>query len=222
MQDYLKTLAYWIVGICIIILTVRACKNEKSVVSVGDFKSLPDTIYQDKPLIIRDTVYKYEVLPTQIVYWGRSQARDTIKEIKILRDTIRLFYAKDSLDINSDFLLKYPNTDRLIQLKLDDYLTLNLITPSGQEVSKIWKLDEGYSYNYYIQDMTHQKPKIWKRIHPFGELQIRPFNQMYDLNLGINYNTKGFKYEIGFNLFYYPEIQKGVGRDLFLRLNYTF
>ena len=70
--------------------------------------------------------------------------------------------------------------------------------------------------------MTQKRKSLIKRFSPLTELQWRPFNNLWDLNLGLKYNTSKFNYELGLNLFYYPRIKTNPGIDLYFKLSYQF
>ena len=70
--------------------------------------------------------------------------------------------------------------------------------------------------------MTQKRKSFIKRFSPLTELQWRPFNNLWDLNLGLKYNTSKFNYELGLNLFYYPKIKTNPGTDLYFKLSYQF
>ena len=140
-------------------------------------------------------------------------------------DTIKLLYPDSSfISVSPQFLSQFPNSSKLIQFLLTDTdLKLGLLNTDGKLFEKVYSIDtEKYSYNYFEDNMTQKRKSLIKRFSPLTELQWRPFNNLWDLNLGLKYNTSKFNYELGLNLFYYPRIKTNPGTDLYFKLSYQF
>ena len=152
---------------------------------------------------------------------------DTIEILNIIyhNDTIKLLYPDSSfISVSSQFLSQFPNSSKLIQFLLTDTdLKLGLLNTDGKLFEKVYSIDtDNYSYNYFGDNMTQKRKSFIKRFSPLTELQWRPFNNLWDLNLGLKYNTSKFNYELGLNLFYYPRIRTNPGTDLYFKLSYQF
>lgn len=213
----------WILYILIIglgILCVYQFLNPKS--EVKFLESSPDTVYVDKYLK-PDTEYKYIQVPKYITQYKVDSV--FVEKVEVKHDTFEI-YLKDSsiLSISSQYLTQYPNNDKLISLLFDDRkLDMNLLNTKGNIYNKQYPINPNlYSYNYVNNNLTFERKKFFKRFSPTAQITVRPFNNLYDLDFGLKYNTSKFNYELGFNSFYYPNLKKGIGTDLYLRLNYTF
>ena len=152
---------------------------------------------------------------------------DTIEILNIIyhNDTIKLLYPDSSfISVSPQFLSQFPNSSKLIQFLLTDTdLKLGLLNTDGKLFEKVYSIDtDKYSYNYFEDNMTQKRKSLIKRFSPLTELQWRPFNNLWDLNLGLKYNTSKFNYELGLNLFYYPRIKTNPGTDLYFKLSYQF
>ena len=102
-------------------------------------------------------------------------------------------------------------------------LKLNLQNTKGEVYSKEFKINlNSYSYNYVNNKLTSKKVPFYKKFDFFTELTVRPFNNLWDLDLGLEYKTNKFNYTLGLNGFYYPNQKKNLGSDLFLRIRYKF
>ena len=152
---------------------------------------------------------------------------DTIEILNLIyhNDTIKLLYPDSSfISVSPQFLSQFPNSSKLIQFLLTDTdLKLGLLNTDGKLFEKVYSIDtDKYSYNYFEDNMTQKRKSFIKRFSPLTELQWRPFNNLWDLNLGLKYNTSKFNYELGLNLFYYPRIKTNPGTDLYFKLSYQF
>lgn len=213
----------WISHILIIglwILCVYQFLNPKS--EVKFLESLPDTVYVDKYLR-PDVEYRYIQVPEYITKYKVDSI--FVDRVVVKYDTLEI-YLKDSsiLSISSQYLTQYPNNDKLISLLLDDKkLDMNLLNTKGNIHNEQFSINPDlYSYNYVNNNLTYRRKNFFKRFSPTAQVTVRPFNNLYDLDFGLKYNTSKFNYELGFNSFYYPNLKKGIGTDLYLRLNYTF
>ena len=132
---------------------------------------------------------------------------DTIEILNIIyhNDTIKLLYPDSNfISVSPQFLSQFPNSSKLIQFLLTDTdLKLGLLNTDGKLFEKVYSIDsDKYSYNYFEDNMTQKRKSLIKRFSPLTELQWRPFNNLWDLNLGLKYNTNKFNYELLLNLFY--------------------
>lgn len=182
-----------------------------------------DTIYVNQPykpeynfsdLIPPLLVIKYPVVDTV-----------EIKSIEYHNDTIKLYYTDSAfLSVSPGFLTKYPNSDKLIQLLLTDKeMKLGLLDTDGEIFEKVYEVDTyNYSYNYIDNNLTRGSKPFIKKIKPLSSITWRPFNNLWDLDFGLKYNTRKFNYELGLNMFYYPTIKNNPSGDLYFKLSYNF
>lgn len=182
----------------------------------------PDTVYIDKPFVPEEPFD--EPKEPEVIY---VHTLDTIEILNIIyhNDTIKLLYPDSNfISVSPQFLSQFPNSSKLIQFLLTDTdLKLRLLNTDGKLFEKVYSIDtDKYSYNYFEDNMTQKRKSFIKRFSPLTELQWRPFNNLWDLNLGLKYNTSKFNYELGLNLFYYPRIKTNPGTDLYFKLSYQF
>ena len=78
-----------------------------------------------------------------------------------------------------------------------------------------------YNYNWTDNQLTYKK-KLNLKLVPYIKGSYRPFNNLTDLNAGISLETGKFNYNLGFNLFYYPNLSNKVGKDLEISISYKF
>lgn len=78
-----------------------------------------------------------------------------------------------------------------------------------------------YNYNWVDNKLTYKK-RINLQLVPYIKGSYRPFNKLTDLNAGISLETGKFNYNLGFNLFYYPNLSNKVGKDLEISITYKF
>ena len=78
-----------------------------------------------------------------------------------------------------------------------------------------------YNYNWTDNKLTYKK-RINLQLVPYIKGSYRPFNKLTDLNAGISLETGKFNYNLGFNLFYYPNLSNKVGKDLEISITYKF
>lgn len=205
-------------GFCIYFLTdVRNVHDPN-----GHEQERPDTVYLTKYVPVEG--YKSDYQPTRFYFFTELDTVE-IEKITIVHDTVRVT-TKDSTDISyhTQFLTQYPTANKLVQLLLDnESLSLSLLNTQGQLSTQQFQLDlDKFKYNYQPEGMTYKRNNFFKRLHPFGEVMVRPLNLMLDANLGIYHKTGKIKYELGLNGFYYPTVQKLPGYDIYFKLRYEF
>ena len=216
---------YLILIAIIIVLLFRVNNIKKQNNSIG-YQSF-DTIYVDKPYIVEKPYKVIEKPKLVTVYKTDTVYVDAIKLIRdtvFMKDTLRVFVNGNKYDYLTDFLTSYPDNDKLIQMKLDDKaLSLTTLTTEGVTLNQLFNINtEVREYNLVNNALSSKRKPFIKRFDPFLQFTVRPFNNLYDLDLGIKYNTSKIKYEIGLNTFYYPRFNNDLRFDMFLRVNYIF
>lgn len=78
-----------------------------------------------------------------------------------------------------------------------------------------------YNYNWTDNQLTYKK-KLNLKLLPYIKGSYRPFNNLTDLNAGISLETRRFNYNLGLNLFYYPNLSNKIGKDLEISITYKF
>lgn len=217
MKDFVT---YLIIGILLgLVIYQFTRKNE---VVVTKLVQHTDTVFVDKYLK-PETEYKYIQVPEKVFVYKTDTVK--IQEVVYKTDTLEI-YLQDStmLFYNPKFLTSYPESEKLINLKLTDKdLSMGLLTPHGNTYVREYPINTSlYRYNYVNNNLTYKKKSFWQKISPTSQFTIRPINNMYDLDLGLKYNTSGINYELGGNLFYYPNLKNNLGADFYLRLSYDF
>lgn len=69
-----------------------------------------------------------------------------------------------------------------------------------------------YDYNWVDGKLTFKEVKSNIKLTPYINGKYRMFNRFLDLTSGISLETKRFNYNLGINLFYYPSLQKTLGK----------
>lgn len=183
-----------------------------------DYNYITDTIFVERLNI--ENPYKEYINPSKVEISKPSTPKG---QIKIIHDTIH-YYSRDTIILyNPRFLNLYPESDKLIQLLLDkNNLKLNLLSNNGLEYSKTYPLDlSKYEYNYSNNSMTIRNIPFKDKIKPYTELTYRPFHNLWDIDLGVKYNTSRINYKVGVNFYYYHSYNS-LGADLFIKFSYQF
>lgn len=158
--------------------------------------------------------YGIEVPPSIITLYPLDVVNVPYKEVKTIKDTIRLYNSEDSLDINKQYLLQYPEASKLLYFDLTSKeLQLSLLDINGNIHKDDYCLDL-YNYNYRLSNnkLTSEKIGFFKKIRPELSYTIRPLINFHDLNLSLKLDTKNFTYRFGINSYYYPKLS---GNDKF-------
>lgn len=180
-------------------------------------------------------------------YKLRSQLRN--QEASIIGKTDTIYTKKDFLPIQYDNLLnprriffygvqnnekkdvevltqsEPQEKDSLVNLTLDrDNLTLSFLNQGNKLYSsKMFNLDlSNYKYSWYNGKLTTSRVKNKIHITPYVYGSYRPFNNLWDMGLGISFKTKRFNYKLGINGFHYPNYFSGIKADLELKITYNF
>lgn len=224
-----KTLLHVLAGIAIGVMVMLIFNHNRVTTlknKLDGYSKVPDTVYVHKTYTPKKE-YKFTEPPRLIfMYFNDTvKVKEEIQSIVVQKDTLKLFY-KDSTyqGIDLRFLTTYPNTDRLIQLLLDNKnLDLSLLNTSGNIYKKEFKINTDiYHYNYYNGKLTYKKKPFYKKFGLAGSFTFRPKNELYDLDLALKYKTSLFNYYMGVNFFYYPKYQTALGKDLFFRVTYDW
>lgn len=176
-------------------------------------RQLPERVITDTIYLSRKwepiKPYKFELMPRNLIFYGVRK-----KEEKDLS------YSYDSIDY------KVGSKDSLVQFTLEkDKLTLSNITSTGNYYTREYPIDLGkYDYNWYNNQLTRNPTphKFFHSLNPYAQLSYRPFNNLFDIGIGISFKTNRINYKLGVNGFYYPRFQKNLGWDLELSINYEF
>lgn len=217
----MEKLIYLLIG-CLLGLLIIDIFDKPDGVKYIDTPSFVDTVFVDRYLK-PEKEYKYIEVPKQITVWKYDTV--FVDSIKLVKDTIVIYQDNGvKLDISTQFLTQYPYNDKLISMVLSDKkLDLNLLSTNGNLYSKNHAINTKlYTYNYINNDLTFKRKPFFQRFSPVAQFTIRPFHNLYDIDLGLRYNTSKFNYELGLNSFYYPRINNSLGIDLYLRANYIF
>ena len=143
---------------------------------------------------------------------------DGVKMDTVYVDSSKVHYSIPTghLEFNHQFLVKYPESPKLVQLVTsNNTLELTFLKPDGLVRTERYTqfYPEVNHYNYHNNQLTYQRKPFFQRFELSPELMVRPLANMYDLNFGLKYKTRKIYYEIGLNSYYYPilgENQLGV------------
>lgn len=179
-----------------------------------------------------------------------NQQLSMLPDKEIIQHTDTIYLRKDFLPISYDNLLnpsrillynsphssvsqglcstdsaEISEKDSLVQLVIDkNQLTLSFLNQnSGIYSSRLFNIDlNNYKYSWYNGKLTTQEIKSRIRLVPYVYGKYRPFNNLWDLGIGISIETKRFNYKLGINSFYYPRYFSGIKTDLELVVTYKF
>lgn len=181
-----------------------------------------DTVYVDRFIQV-EPEFNHSQKPQTVTIYKTDTVE--VEKVLVVRDTVTLILKDSSkLDFNSNFLTQFPSADKLIQMKLNqNNLQMSLVNTQGIIFSKAYMIDTRFfNYNYVNNNLTWKRKSFFSRIQPLAQTTVRPFKNMYDLDLGLKYNTSKFVYELGINLHYYPKLQNNIDNALYFRLQYEF
>lgn len=207
-------------------LYLRQCSQVRDLKSeIQDLELRPDTVYKNQGIKIPEP-YPVPSPPEKVIVYLSDTVKATYKEIKFVDNFIGLYTPgySDSILVNKWFLLLYPQNNKLISFDLtSSKLDIDLLTTQGLTVRNQYKLDlERYNYRMVNNSMTAKK-KFLFQVKPELEYTFRPFNNLHDLNLGLNFKTRRFIYELGVNANYYPGLnQNKIKYDMLVGIKYRF
>lgn len=181
-----------------------------------------DTVYKTK-VFQPEKEYKTIQVPKLVVFYPK----DTVPVHRIEADLKRIdvnFGFNQLKSYSTQFLAKYPESSKLVQMLLDkNTLTLTELDSQGDISTREYRINPNlYRYNYLGGNMTQSPQKFLKKFRFSSEMMIRPMSNLYDLNLGLGCETSFLYYEIGLNSHWYPSWEKPLGIDPYLRVRYSF
>lgn len=176
-----------------------------------------DTVYVDKPFkSVKE--YKYIEVPKLVMFYNQPE----VKIDTVYVDSVRIHYVIPSgnLDFNHQFLLKYPDSQKLVQLVTSkNTLQLTQLDKNGLiHTDSFVFYPEINHYNYQDMALTYKRKPLIQRFDIGMDVMVRPMKNMYDLNLYLKYKTRKTNYEIGLSTYYYPALEPGIRYTPFLRL----
>lgn len=200
-------------------LTVRLYQEKHKPILVDPDHT--DTVYVKKPFTPIPQ-YKFISVPYLVTFWADPE----VKIDTVYVDSTKIHYVipSGSLEFNHQFLVKYPENPKLIQMVTSkDNLEFTFLKPDGLiRTEKYAFYPEINHYNYQNSGLTYKRKPFIQRFEISPELMVRPFADMYDLNLGLKYKTRKIYYEIGLNSYYYPILgTEQLGATPYLRIGIT-
>ena len=210
-------LLFLLVGL--FIHSISQCTEPKDIPVVTDTKI--DTIYRNSPFIPQIGL-KYISVPRYVILYPPN---DTVFIEKIITTpgNISVVYRdSSSANFNPQFLGRYPEAPKLVQMTTNrGQLELTTLSTRGILQTTSYNFNpELYNYNYYGNALTYKRKPFYQNLNPTVEFMVRPINNMYDINIGIEYKTRNIQYELGMNGHYYPATKFGYGP--YLKVKYTF
>lgn len=183
----------------------------------------PDTVYLPRQEYSKVNNYRDEYLPYEVLIY-QNPSKGYIPKGSDLRDsTDRINTLSPSSTTNpliSDPLI-FDSISQIILKNNQLELTTKNTLDSTYKIRK-FKIDPSkYNYNWVDNKLTYKK-RINLQLVPYIKGSYRPFNKFTDLNAGISLETGKFNYNLGFNLFYYPNLSNKVGKDLEISITYKF
>lgn len=222
----LKDKKNWVILI-LLALTIYLCflifqgRKKSQGLLPSDTVIITDTIYLPPKEYQEVKPYKDSQIPHKIIIYRDPDLGDTENDsdrTNLLSNQSILHY--DSLSPNLGPSLYDSISQILIKNNWLELTTKNTLD-STYKIRK-FKIDPNqYNYNWVNNELTYKK-KLNLKLIPYISGSYRPFNKFTDLNAGLVLETKKFNYNLGLNLFYYPSLQKSVGKDLQISITYKF
>lgn len=180
-----------------------------------------DTVYVNKPFNPIPQ-FKFVNLPYFVTFWNEPE----VKIDTVYTDNTSIHYVIPSghAEFNHQFLLKYPESPKLIQMTTSKgNLDFTFLKPDGLIRTESYTFyPEVNYYNYQNSGLTYKRKPFFQRFEISPEVQVRPLVNMYDLNLGLKYKTRKIYYEIGINSYYYPTFgPQALGFTPYLKVGLT-
>ena len=195
--------------------------NPKTINNLGK----PDTVYLPSQEYSKVNPYRDENLPAQVLIYRNNGHEHQIipKGSDSMDSTDQINTLSPSSTTNpliSDPLI-FDSISQIILKNNQLELTTKNTLDSTYKIRK-FKIDPSkYNYNWVDNKLTYKK-RINLQLVPYIKGSYRPFNKLTDLNAGISLETGKFNYNLGFNLFYYPNLSNKVGKDLEISITYKF
>lgn len=224
MTKILKYIFYGLLSLNLLWFFCRLVKENQSLMRrIETMNHIPDTVYVDKPYLVKPQ-YKFIEIPKLVTCYFTDT---TLVERVILNYDTLVLVTKDSLNLefNTGFLTQFPDNPKLIQaLFSKKELSLILLNSNGRIYQNEYELDfDRYSYNYTSQGgLTKKKVSPFKKFKTNLNLTYRPIHTLVDFQVGLQYNTTKFTYELGPSLSYYPQYKDKPFIDLYLKFQYNF
>lgn len=183
----------------------------------------PDTVYLPSQKYSKVNHYRDEYLPYEVLIYQNPSKGYIPKGSDSMDSTDRINTLSPSSTTNpliSDPLI-FDSISQIILKNNQLELTTKNTLDSTYKIRK-FKIDPSkYNYNWVDNKLTYKK-RINLQLVPYIKGSYRPFNKFTDLNAGISLETGKFNYNLGFNLFYYPNLSNKVGKDLEISITYKF
>lgn len=220
-----KILTYTVFGlmaisICVLSIYCHHLRTSSSDESSSDPTKI-DTVYVSD-FFLKSPDLEIKNFPSRIFFFFTDTTE--VEKALVIRDTLKIT-EKDSTNLyfNTNFLTQYPEASKLLQMNFSERrFEIALLNVQGQVYKETYPVDTRFSKYQYTDHLTSDRVSFWNRLQPFAQIQIRPIHNLWDMDLGISYNTTKINYELGINGFYYPGIHKTPGADIFLRVRYNF
>lgn len=214
----------WVILI-LLAVTIYQCflifrKDTQHLQSYPETTVITDTLYRDPKDYQEVKPFENKQKPSALIIYHQDPDKSAIKNNQ---DRTNLLSPSDSFSKFADSLgpILYDSISQiLIKNNLLELTTKNTLD-STYKIRKFNIDTQQYNYNWVNNQLTYKK-KFNLKLIPYIKGSYRPFNQFTDLNAGITFETKKFNYNLGVNLFYYPSLQKSVGKDLEISITYKF
>lgn len=199
----------WALFIVLLGFTIYLCfrnyKLTREVYSLNQaVNEIPDTVYSDKPFK-PEKKYSEETQPGKILVYDNKK-QSTLFPVDSIRQPV------------------ISKQDSLVQVVLKkNQLNLSFLNQqSGTYSTRLFNINlDKYNYNWYEGQLTRKKVARLS-LSPYVYGKYRPFNNLFDMGVGLSIKTKRFNYKLGVNTFYYPKIKSGIGTDIEFQITYNF
>ena len=228
-KNKIKNIIIIILSLMTIYFCFRSIYLDNKLKSGTDIKhetSVPDTVYKNLDEFKKVDPYSTLKIPTGVTLFkdkdpldnGRYvddtlATDDTAYQVLLMTNPPANGYSRGSLrDSMYQFLL---SRDKLS-------LTFKNTLDSSYKIEDYYIDLDKYDYNWVDGKLTFKEVKSNIKLTPYINGKYRMFNRFLDLTSGISLETKRFNYNLGINLFYYPSLQKNIGKDIEVSVTYKF
>lgn len=225
-SKYLKSLAILLITIvafvCGIMLASKLFQKPKVDNNTEYYNQTTDTIIS-KTKLKQLVGYKNETKPVSVTIYKPNVIK--IDTAYVVGDTICIRTEKgDIIKYQTNFLSNYSDASKLIDMKLTgNNLSLSLLTPKGQSLTQLFKIDPfRYNYIYTGNKLTLEPNSKWyNNFTIYGQLTMLPLVSIYSTDIGINYKTSYIIIDGGVKFYYITAFEKQFNLSPYIGIRYN-
>mgnify|MGYP001162046165 CR=1 FL=1 len=226
-SKYFKTIAVLLITITAFVIGIILASKMFNKPNNGNtnnsyYNQVTDTIIS-KSKLKQLSGYKDETKPKTVIIYKPEVIK--IDTAYLQGDTICIKTEKGNIiKYQSNFLTNFSDASKLIDMKLSgSNLSLSLLTPKGQSLTQLFKIDPfHYNYIYTGNKLTLEPNKKWyNNFTIYGQLTILPLVNIYSTDVGINYKTSIIIIDGGVKFYFIPEFEKSFNLSPYIGIRYN-